>query len=255
MRKLRFFAALFAACENNEPKNDSDNTQTNEAATDTVNDSIDSSDSDTTKIDEVTTDTENGHAWIDLGLSVKWATCNVGATNPEEYGNYYAWGETETKKTKSEYFWDTYKYGSEYDELTKYCTNSSYGKDGFTDGRTTLEAADDAATANWGAKWRMPTDAEWQELIDNCTWNWTKLNGVNGYEVKGSNGNTIFLPAAGYRRYDDYMDRAGGYGDYWSSSLSTDPPYDAWRANFDSGNVCRSDYRRCFGRSVRPVLR
>ncbi len=243
MRKLRFFAALccaaavFAACENNDPKNDSNN-------------------SNNTQINYDATGHENGYGYVDLGLpsGTKWATCNVGATNPEEYGNYYAWGETTTKDTCS---WDTYKYGSGYDELTKYCTDSRYGKGGFTDNLTTLETSDDAATANWGGKWRMPTDAEWQELIEKCTWTWTTLNGVKGYEVKGTNGNTIFLPAAGCRYYDDLL-YAGYYGYFWSSSLGTDGtdgPYSAWSAYFYSGNVGRVGNNRIYGRSVRPVLK
>ncbi len=237
MRKFRFFAALccaaavFAACENNEPKNDSDNTQTNAAATGTV----------------------NGHDWVNLGLpsGTKWATCNVGADAPKGYGNYYAWGET---TTKDYYDWDTYKYGSAYDELTKYCNNSSYGKGGFTDNLTTLVASDDAATANWGGKWRMPTDAEWQELIDNCTWNWTTLKGVNGYEVKGTNGKIIFLPAAGCRDSGN-LGNAGDFGYYWSSSLDADRPYNAWYAGFYSDDVGRNYNSRYYGQSVRPVLR
>ena len=197
-----------------------------------------------------TTGTENGHEWVDLGLpsGTKWATCNVGATKPEEYGNYYAWGETSTKST---YDWDTYKWcNGSYDTQTKYCTDSGYGT---VDNKTVLDLADDAARANWGGAWRMPTDAEWTELRENCTWTWTTKNGVNGYEVKGTNGNSIFLPAAGYR-YNDGLSYAGGYGYYWSSSLDTGFPFFAWGVNFDSDSVYRNDEYRCYGRSVRPVL-
>ncbi|MDY4512770.1 MAG: hypothetical protein SPE10_04900, partial [Paludibacteraceae bacterium] len=117
-------------------------------------------------------DPANGHEYVDLGLSVKWATCNVGASKPEEYGNYYAWGETTTKST---YNWSTYKWcnGSKT-TLTKYNTSSSYGT---VDNKTVLELADDAARANWGGAWRMPTDAEWTELRENCTWTWITKNG------------------------------------------------------------------------------
>ena len=116
---------------------------------------------------EISTGVENGHNWVDLGLSVKWATCNVGATTPEGYGNYYAWGET---KPKSTYDWSTYKYcnGDRY-SMTKYCTNSEYG---IVDNKTTLELSDDAAHVNWGGSWRMPTKAE-QDELNNCTWTWT----------------------------------------------------------------------------------
>ena len=199
------------------------------------------------------TGTENGHEWVDLGLSVKWATCNVGATKPEEYGDYYAWGETEPK---TNYNWSTYKWCSGSAETqTKYCTDSSYGT---VDNKTTLELEDDAARANWGGAWRMPTDAEWQELIDNCTWTWVEgYNGGvnNGYEVKSKiNGNSIFLPAAGYRSNDDlYL--AGDYGYYWSSSLFTDYPYFAWNVVFNSDGVYGSFYDRYYGLSVRPVFK
>ncbi len=190
---------------------------------------------------------------VDLGLSVKWATCNVGATSPEKYGNYYAWGETETKKN---YLLDTYKYGSAYNALTKYCNNSSYGEDNFTDNLTTLEASDDAAAKNWGDNWRMPTDAEWTELHEKCTWTWTSNyngTGVAGYEVKASNGNSIFLPAAGFRGSDG-LSFAGSLGCYWSSSLNAGEPYSALYGYFDSDRVlCRGvSYRYC-GLSVRPV--
>ena len=196
--------------------------------------------------------TENGYAYVDLGLSVKWATCNVGANNPEDYGDYFAWGETTTKDT---YNWSTYKYcnGSD-DSLTKYCDKSSYGNNGFTDNKTQLELSDDAARANWGGSWRMPSNEERNELIDNCTWEWTTQNGVNGYKVTSkSNGNSIFLPAAGYR-YDSSLISAGSRGLYWSSSLGTDYPYYAWGVYFNSGYVYRDYGSRSYGHSVRPVL-
>ena len=194
---------------------------------------------------------ENGHEWVDLGLSVKWAACNVGATSPEEYGNYYAWGETEVKTT---YSWATYKWcNGSYDTQTKYCTSSSYGT---VDNKTQLELADDAARANWGGAWRMPTDAEWTELRDNCTWTWIsdyQGTGIAGRIVTGLNGNSIFLPAAGYRGDDDLYG-AGYYGYYWSSSLSAGSPSNAWSVYFRSGNVVRYYSNRCCGLSVRPVL-
>ncbi|MGM9818693.1 MAG: hypothetical protein ACI30B_06915 [Paludibacteraceae bacterium] len=194
---------------------------------------------------------EQGYEWVDLGLSVKWATCNVGATAPEGYGDYFAWGEIEPKTT---YDWSTYKYGSDYDELTKYCTDSDYGKDGFADYKTILDPEDDAAAVNWGGAWRMPTEAEWEELRTKCTWTWTTHNGMKGYMVKSNiNGNSIFLPAAGYR-YDVDLRNSGYYGFYWSSSLNTVRPGYAWFVDFYSGLVGRLSYDRYFGRSVRPVL-
>ena len=187
-------------------------------------------------------DSSKTHEWVDLGLSVKWATCNVGATKHEEYGDYYAWGET---TTKSSYSYDNYKWSNDgCDTFTKYNTSSE----------TVLDLADDAARANWGGAWRMPTDAEWTELRENCTWTWNIKNGVNGYEVKSkTNGNSIFLPAAGVR-YDVDLYDAGYHGNYWSSSLGTDNPDFAWYVGFGSDDVGRSYYNRCCGLSVRPVL-
>ena len=192
--------------------------------------------------------TENGYGYVDLGLSVKWATCNVGANSPEEYGDYFAWGETEPKST---YDWSTYKWcNGSYDSLTKYCTNSNYGR---VDNKTTLELSDDAAYVNWGGSWRMPTDAELTELREQCTWTWTTQNGVDGYKVTSkSNGNSIFLPAAGYRSARSLTD-AGSRGYYWSSSLDTVDPYAAWCVGFYSSYVYRNFSNHFCGNSVRPV--
>ena len=196
-------------------------------------------------------DPYNGHEYVDLGLSVKWATCNVGATKPEEYGDYFAWGETEPK---SIYDWSTYKWcrGS-YNTQTKYNTHSSYGT---VDNKTTLDLSDDAARTNWGGSWRMPTDAELTELREQCTWTWTTQNGVYGYKVtskkSGYTNKYIFLPAAG-DRYDNSLNYAGNSGFYWSSSLNTDIPYLAWYVSFYSNYVDRYDSNRYCGFSVRPV--
>ena len=185
---------------------------------------------------------ENGYTFVYLGLSVRWASCNVGATTPEEYGDYFAWGETETK---DEYSWATYKYGNNKIHLFKY---------NIYDDKTTLESEDDAATVNWGGEWRMPTDAEWTELREQCTWTWTTQNGVNGYQVSSkTNGNSIFLPAAGYRKsYSGLLD-ASFSGKYWSASLNDSIPNFAWDLFFDSDSVGRDDDSRNNGRSVRPV--
>ena len=195
----------------------------------------------------------NGHAYVDLGLpsGTLWATCNVGATTPEGYGNYYAWGETTTKST---YNWSTYRYcnGSE-STITKYCNNSNYGNNGFTDYLTTLQLSDDAARANWGGDWRIPTKAEWEELKDNTTVTWTTQNGVYGRKFTASNGNSLFLPAAGSCR-NGSLDFAGSYGLYSSSSLSTDRPSRAWHLEFSS-DYCSTTYSdRRYGIPVRAVL-
>lgn len=197
---------------------------------------------------------KNQNTPVDLGLpsGLKWATCNVGATTPEEYGDYFAWGEVEPKTT---YNWSTYKYSvDDYHNLTKYCTQSNYSYDGyFTDNKTVLEPEDDAATVNCGENWRMPTYDEMDELITKCTWNWTTQNGVNGYKVIGPNGNSIFLPAAGYISESTLIETSS-YGYYWSSSLYTVGPGNAFSLRFLSFDAhwYTSSYRNC-GYSVRPV--
>ena len=167
--------------------------------------------------------------WVDLGLpsGLLWAKRNVGATSPEEYGDYFAWGET---TTKSVYDWTTYIYcNGDYNQLTKYCYSSNCGYNGFTDNLTILQPGDDAATANYGG--RTPTKEEWQELMNNTTSQWTTRNGVNGRLFTSSNGNSLFLPAAGLR-WDSSLYLAGDFGYYWSSSLSTYNPDEA--LNFGS---------------------
>ena len=194
--------------------------------------------------------TENGHEWVDLGLpsGLKWATCNVGANSPTAYGNYFAWGET-APQDNYYYYWDTYKFTTD--------GGSTFTKYNGTDGKTTLDSEDDAAAANWGGKWRMPTDDEWTELCKNCTWTWTadyQGTGIAGRIVTGPNGNSIFLPAAGCRDYDG-LGGAGSYGRYWSGSLFAVNSDYAWGVGFNSGNVSRNYFNcRYYGRSVRPVL-
>ena len=189
----------------------------------------------------------SGPQAVDLGLSVKWASCNVGATKPEEYGDYFAWGEV---KPKGVYSWKTYKYSKgPYNTLTKYNPYSSYGR---VDNKSTLEAQDDAATVNWDGAWRMPTKEEQDELRTKCKSVWTKLNGVNGYKVIGPNGNSIFLPAAGFM-IGSGLCGAGSSGYYWSSSLNADDPSDAYFVYFLSVYVYWSRNPRYYGQSVRPV--
>lgn len=199
----------------------------------------------------VTVNTPCPSGAVDLGLSVYWGTTNIGASKPEDYGDYYAWGETEPKES---YSWSTYKYGtSSSGPFFKYNTSDSYGT---VDNKTVLEPEDDVASVKLGGEWRMPTDAEWTELRTKCTWTWTTNyngTGVKGQIVTATNGNSIFLPAAGYRR-DTKLYDAGSYGYYWSSSLNTDKPSIAWYVNFNSGTVRRRDYGyRSYGQSVRPV--
>ena len=169
------------------------------------------------------------HEYVDLGLSVKWATCNVGATTPEGYGNYYAWGETSTKSSYS---------------------SSNYT---YTSNPSTLPLTADAARVNWGGNWRMPTKAEQDELrsSSNCTWTWTTQNGVRGYIVTSKiNGNSIFLPAAGCI-HDGSNTDAGSYGRYWSSTYYSSTY--AYLIDFYSSDVECEYFTRCNGRSIRAV--
>ena len=202
------------------------------------------------------------------GKTLYWSTrnlCESGFVNsPEEYGDYYAWGETEPyyssqspltwKNGKSAgYNWASYKwYNGSSSTLTKYNTKSSYGT---VDNKTVLDQEDDVASVKLGGKWRMPTDAEWTELRTKCTWTWTTNyngTGVKGRIVTASNGNSIFLPAAGYR-YETNLYNAGSYGYYWSSSLNAVSPDRAWSVYFNSDDVRRNYLYRCLGQSVRPV--
>ncbi len=198
--------------------------------------------------ENVASGSHNGHDYVDLGLpsGLLWATCNVGATNPEDYGNYYAWGEIETKEM---YDWNTYKHGVEFD-LRKYNTDSDYG---IVDNKTTLELEDDAAYINWGGVWRMPTSWEYKELINNCTTEWISVNGVYGRKVISNiNSNYIFFPAAGIRSEDILVDDGRGY--YWSSSYSPSWKNCAWYLVFHMSDFYGFyDLSRCVGLSVRAV--
>ena len=192
-----------------------------------------SDDDDDDSSDDTVSGKISGHYYVDLGLSVKWATCNVGAESPEDYGNYYAWGETETKDEYTSS--NSVTYGVEMDDISG---NAEY----------------DAATANWGSSWRMPTYDEMEELVDSCTWTWTTENDVNGYLVTGPNGNSIFLPAGGFR-YGASLYDAGPYGDYWTSTpVAGLFSLAAYYLSF--GNGWRDvdwDYYRETGHTVRPV--
>ena len=193
---------------------------------------------------------------IDLGLpsGTLWATCNIGATSPEDYGDYFAWGETEGYNSgKADFSWSTYKwYNGSYDSLTKYNTSSNWGS---VDNKTELDLEDDAAYVNWGSEWRMPSLEQIQELINNSytTKTWTTLNGVYGCKItSNSNGNYIFLPAAGYRS-DSSPGLAGSSGGYWARTLDTSNPGSARGLAFNSEDIGTGRGGRCYGRSVRPV--
>ena len=207
----------------------------------------------------------NGHEYVDLCLTsgLLWATCNVGADFPEDYGDYFAWGETQPKDY---YDWSTYKWMTDgmsfWAGVNKYTFADGqtsgvwYNSNGefIGDNKTILELSDDAANTNWGGDWRMPTKAEQDELRSECTWTWTTQNGVNGYKVTSkTNGNSIFLPAVG-NRDDSDLGYAGSGGCYWSSSLDSYRSYGACYLGFDSDGVAWYGYDRYYGRSVRPVM-
>ena len=195
-----------------------------------------------------------GHEYVDLGLpsGTLWATCNVGASKPEDYGSYFAWGET---STKGSYKWETYKYANgASDKLTKYCNDSGYGNNGFADNLTALQSSDDPATAKWGSVWRTPSKAQWDELLANTTNQGTTQNGVSGrLFTSKKNGQRLFLPAAG-GRWDSELKDTGSGGYYWSRSLLTDNPIGAWYLFFNS-RFCFMNFTngRYVGLSVRPV--
>lgn len=192
---------------------------------------------------------------MDLGLSVKWATCNIGATKPEDFGNYYAWGEVEQKNI---YNWETYKWcdGSIYG-LNKYCYGIEHKPvNEEHDNIKRLESNDDIAHIKLGDKWRMPTIGEIIELISNCEAEWTTLNGVRGCRFTSKkNGNSIFLPAAGVR-YDEGLG-SYGLGEYWSSSVNSGyNPSSASILGFFYSDSLTVDFgyeERSRGLTIRPV--
>ena len=198
------------------------------------------------------------HEYVDLGLTsgTLWATCNVGAYRPQDAGLFFAWGDTvgHGSDTSDGYLfsWENYKWGEvagEDTNFTKYCSDSSRGKDGFTDGKNELDPEDDAAYVNWGSLWRTPSKEQFDELKSECTWTKTTVQGVNGYEVKGTNGNTIFLPETGWRIDDMLLDG----GAYWSRSTDPDDAGGAYYLGWDDwGEYIFGG--RLDGQCVRPVV-
>lgn len=202
------------------------------------------------------------HDYVDLGLpsGTKWATCNVGASKPTEYGDYFVWGETKPKK---DYSWDSYKwclnkktdhYGDPTD-FNKYVTDSIRG---IVDNKTVLEPEDDAATMNMGIGWRMPTEKEMEELKEGCNWEWT--NNYNETKVVGmigkskTNGNTIFLPAANSK--DDMIFTSEvNYGSYFSASIYPKEPTLASYIIIENNNFAFGYDSRCYGKTVRAVVK
>ena len=197
--------------------------------------------------------TPDDHEWVDLGLTsgTLWATCNIGATKPEEYGDYFAWGETEPRDNG--FYWRNYKWCTAWNAMTKYCTDGSYGNDGFVDYKTQLDPQDDAAYVNWGENWRIPTNSQLNELQTQCTWTWTTRYGVKGCLLTGPNGSTLFLPANGLYSGDN-ISHAGTVGHLWSRTLNADLPTEAIDfafGNGDSGAFPRYRFCGCAVRAVR----
>ena len=196
---------------------------------------------------------QDNHEYVDMGLpsGTLWATMNIGANTPEEYGSYFAWGETETKDN---YNWSNNKWlnliDGTYIVLTKYCTDSECGT---VDGKTELDPEDDAAYVNWGPSWRMPTKEQFQELRSNCRRKWTTHNGVKGYLLTANNGNTLFFPAGGYR-WGSMLESAGSYGYYWSRTLNSSDPVFAYCVSYSDFLMFQVDeHIRNYGLAVRPV--
>ena len=198
------------------------------------------------------------HEYVDLGLPscTLWATCNVGANKPQDIGKYFAWGETTGYGNDPSdgymFDWENYKWGEvsgEDTDFTKYCTDSSRGKDGFTDGKFELDPEDDAAYVNWGSEWRMPTYEMFEELREECIWTATTIGDVEGYEVKGKNDNTIFLPITGWRIDDMLLDG----GSYWTRSANPDNMGGAYQLAWDEWGWYEYG-GRANGQCVRPVV-
>ncbi len=209
----------------------------------------------------------NGHEYVDLGLSVMWATCNIGASSSDEIGDYFAWGEVETKsyygfEKEGDYKWGVYN--------ADYETNYGMTKYNQTDGKTILDLSDDAAHVNWGGSWRMPTQEEQEELLEKCKIEWSYVRNsageaVNGYKMTGPNGNSIFFPCAtGYyanAEHYNYEQKNGGYAHYWSSSIYEDGYMRAshaaqiimWMPNDGENHILAYQFSRFYGCPIRPV--
>ncbi len=229
--KILLFATMiagFAACEKDESNN-----------------------SDEPKVPE---NTLNGHEYVDLGLTsgVLWATCNVGADTPEQSGYHVAWGETEVKDY---YEWSSYKYGKDWNLLTKYCNDSEFGENGFVDWKNMLDPEDDAATVHWGEGWRTPTREEIAELVNECTWEWVDSGLTSGYKISSKaagNSNSIFLPASGSCIMADTYD-IGVACAYWGAQTGDQGCNGAVCLVCDKTIIFPSVNLRWYGFAIRPV--
>ena len=191
----------------------------------------------------------DGHEYVDLGLpsGLKWATCNIGASSPHEYGDYFAWGETDPKGS---YYEGSYCFFEYYGDHDHFPINKYYEEDG----KKELDPEDDAAIVKWKGNWRMPSIEDFQELIDNCEFTWGTYNGITGFKVKGSKGFSLFLPSAGRKEETEgEIEFVDERGEYWSSCLSDVGAKFAQTMDFEeSGALCDYDHRE-MGRPIRPV--
>lgn len=197
---------------------------------------------------------DEAHEYVDLGLpsGTLWATMNVGANSPEEFGEFYSFGEVVSNKDgKTLFNWSTYKWcNGRANNLTKYCPVDSLGA---VDGKKLLDLQDDAAYVNWGPHWRMPNYHQLQELVNSCAWSESEMNGVPGFEVKGPNGKTMFLPSSGWYNGKNH-DGVGKGGDYWGANVSGSDAKNGWGFWFYNGKYGYAiRFPRYFGRAVRPV--
>lgn len=201
-----------------------------------------------------TTDNDPGHDFVDLGLPSGnlWATCNVGADNPEDFGNYFAWGEIVPKEI---YTWSTYKWskGNEGKQLTKYCVQSDLGYNGFTDNLFELQPEDDVATVSWGREWRIPSVYDWKELADYTTKEWITQNGVLGVLFTAHNGNTLFVPETGYYNETGWYQHYDfqHYIDCWTRTVY--PNYSGVAHSSTLSGGATTTRERYYGLTIRPV--
>lgn len=219
-----------------------------------------------TDVQSFTTTASKDNEAVDMGLSVKWASVNLGGSSPEDFGFYYLWadpqGHSGNISDGVNFLWDSYDYFTDKQKntlmdikftITKYCSDPIYGYQEYSDSLTTIVASDDAATVALGGTWRMPTEQQWTELRENCIWTYTSREGISGYEIKSNRNNAvIFLPLAG-NRSDIRIITAGTFGDYWSSTLCTEVPTDAYAIEIGPSVVMCNPERRDHGYSIRPV--
>ena len=207
-------------------------------------------DSDFWNVPYDTSGTASGHSYVDIGLSILWSTCNIDATHPLMPGSYFAWGEISPKES---YTWESYSYCDKYHKLTKYNDKIASGSNNFTDSVMTLRPEDDAAIQNWGNGWRMPTKEEFDELRNECTWQWVNDASANYYKVTGPNGKSILLPACGCIKDNKrimYMEN----GCLWSSSLSIKIPEHGYELTQYSTGFWIGSADRFYGEPIRPVI-